>query len=138
MRGLAAALVPLFFVEMGRRVDLRAALSGSAPALLAGALPGIDPKMREALTECLERLGVNLEALKSGKTSAQPKDGDEKASKATTGLKLSLGLIAPIFVICVLSLPPLATIIDDTNRGVARISGRRQVGDLRRDAIYSS
>jgi Kef-type K+ transport system membrane component KefB len=35
VRGLATALVPLFFVEMGRRVDLRAAVSGSAPLLLA-------------------------------------------------------------------------------------------------------
>lgn len=34
VRGLAAALVPLFFIEMGRRVDLRAAVSGSAPLLL--------------------------------------------------------------------------------------------------------
>ena len=36
VRGLTAALVALFFVEMGRRVDLHAALSGSAPVLLAG------------------------------------------------------------------------------------------------------
>jgi Na+:H+ antiporter len=34
VRGLVAALVPLFFVEMGRRVDLRAAVTGSAPLLL--------------------------------------------------------------------------------------------------------
>ena len=34
VRGLAAALAPLFFVEMGRQVDLRAAVSGSAPVLL--------------------------------------------------------------------------------------------------------
>jgi Kef-type K+ transport system membrane component KefB len=35
VRGLAAVLAPLFFIEMGRRVDLRAAVSGSAPLLLA-------------------------------------------------------------------------------------------------------
>jgi Kef-type K+ transport system membrane component KefB len=34
VRGIAAALVPLFFVQMGRTVDLRAAVSGSAPILL--------------------------------------------------------------------------------------------------------
>jgi len=34
LRGLAAVLAPLFFVEMGRRVDLRAAMSGGAPRLL--------------------------------------------------------------------------------------------------------
>lgn len=34
VRGLAAALVPLFFVQMGRKVDLQAAVSGSAPLLL--------------------------------------------------------------------------------------------------------
>jgi hypothetical protein len=47
--------------------NMRKLLASRAPALLAGALPGIDPKMREALSERLERLGVNLEALKSGK-----------------------------------------------------------------------
>jgi Kef-type K+ transport system membrane component KefB len=34
VRGIVAAIVPLFFVQMGRRVDLRAALAGSAPVLL--------------------------------------------------------------------------------------------------------
>lgn len=34
VRGIAAALVPLFFIQMGRKVDLRAAVSGSAPVLL--------------------------------------------------------------------------------------------------------
>jgi Domain of unknown function (DUF1877) len=47
--------------------NMRKLLASRAPALLAGALPGIDPKMREALSERLERLGVNVEALKSGK-----------------------------------------------------------------------
>jgi len=47
--------------------NMRKLLASRGPALLAGSLPGIDPKMREALTERLERLGVNLEALKSGK-----------------------------------------------------------------------
>jgi Kef-type K+ transport system membrane component KefB len=35
VRGLAAVLVPIFFIEMGRKVDLHAAVSGSAPLLLA-------------------------------------------------------------------------------------------------------
>jgi Kef-type K+ transport system membrane component KefB len=34
VRGIAAVLVPLFFVQMGRKVDLRSAVSGSAPVLL--------------------------------------------------------------------------------------------------------
>ena len=46
---------------------MRKLLASRAPALLAGGLPGMDPKMREAQTERLERLGVNLETLKSGK-----------------------------------------------------------------------
>jgi hypothetical protein len=47
--------------------NMRKLLASRAPALLAGGLPGMDPKMREALTERLERLGVNLETLKSGR-----------------------------------------------------------------------
>jgi Domain of unknown function (DUF1877) len=47
--------------------NMRKLFASRAPALLAGGLPGMDPKMREALTERLERMGVNLEELKSGK-----------------------------------------------------------------------
>jgi len=47
--------------------NMRKLLASRPPALLAGGRPGMDPKMREALTERLERLSMNLEALKSGK-----------------------------------------------------------------------
>jgi hypothetical protein len=47
--------------------NMRKLFASQAPALLSGALPGLDPKMREALTARLEQLGVDLEALKSGK-----------------------------------------------------------------------
>ncbi len=46
---------------------MRKMLASRAPALLAGGLAGMDPKLRQALTEQLERLGVSTEALQSGK-----------------------------------------------------------------------
>ena len=47
--------------------NMRKLFASRGPGLLSGTLPGMDPKMREALTARLEQLGVNLEALKSGK-----------------------------------------------------------------------
>jgi hypothetical protein len=47
--------------------NLRKMLASRAPALLAGGLAGIDPKVRQGLSERLERLGVTTETLQSGK-----------------------------------------------------------------------
>ena len=47
--------------------NLRKLMESRGPALLSGALPGMDPKIRQALTERLARLGVNAEALEGGK-----------------------------------------------------------------------
>jgi Domain of unknown function (DUF1877) len=49
--------------------NLRKLMESRGPALLSGALPGMDPKTRQALIERLARLGVNAEALQSGKGS---------------------------------------------------------------------
>jgi Domain of unknown function (DUF1877) len=47
--------------------NMRKLIASRGPGLLAGGVPGMDPKMREALAERLGRLGVDMEALKSGK-----------------------------------------------------------------------
>ena len=47
--------------------NLRKLMESRGPALLSGALPGMDPKIRQALIERLARLGVNAEALEGGK-----------------------------------------------------------------------
>jgi len=47
--------------------NLRKLMESRGPALLSGALPGMDPRIRQALTERLARLGLNAEALEGGK-----------------------------------------------------------------------
>ncbi len=46
---------------------MRSLLATRGASMLAGGLPGLDPKTREALTQRLEQLGVSMDALKSGK-----------------------------------------------------------------------
>src|SRR5215472_4880995 len=50
--------------EVAERMRKLFATRGAA--MVAGGLPGLDPKMREALNQRLEQLGVNMEALKAG------------------------------------------------------------------------
>ena len=45
---------------------MRKLLATRGAAMVAGGLPGFNPKMREALNQRLEQLGVNMEALKAG------------------------------------------------------------------------
>lgn len=49
------------------RENLRKLFASRGPALLSGALPGMDPRMRQALNERLEKLGLTPEGLQSGK-----------------------------------------------------------------------
>ena len=68
--------------------NLRKMLASRAPALLGGGLGGIDPKLRQALTERLERLGITAEALQSGKGGEaladliMPRRGQRRQSSA--------------------------------------------------------
>jgi len=51
----------------GAAENLRKLLAARGPGLLTGALPGMDPKMRDAMMERLGHLGLTKEVLESGK-----------------------------------------------------------------------
>jgi hypothetical protein len=51
----------------GAMENLRKLFAARGPGLLSGALPGMDPKMREALMQRLGQLGLTQEVLESGK-----------------------------------------------------------------------
>jgi hypothetical protein len=54
-------------LPMATMENMQKLFASRAPALLAGTLERMDPARREALTERLEALGLNAEALQSGK-----------------------------------------------------------------------
>ncbi len=82
-------------------------MGGTAIAVWGPVLIYEGPRLFSTLTGLTGLFAIGVG--KSGKTSANKKEEEENASATSTGLKLSLGVIAPIFVICILALLSLVT-----------------------------
>ena len=101
--------------------NLRKLMESRGPALLSGALPGMDPRIRQALTERLARLGVNAEALEGGKggealanimmsrmghkqppaaAGIAPKNAATKNAATKTGISLDKGWHGVHYLLC--------------------------------------
>jgi uncharacterized protein DUF1877 len=121
----------------GAMENLRKLFAARAPALLSGALPGMDPKMREAMMERLGQLGLTKEVLGSGKGGEAlanimmsrmggPKPpaaaGGAPRSAKGTGISLDKGWHGVHYLLCGAPVP------DATVLGQA-VMGGTEVGD---------
>ena len=119
----------------GAMENLRKLFAARGPGLLSGALPGMDPRLREALMERLGQLGLTQDALQSGKGGEAlanimmsrmggPKPpaaaGGAARSAKSTGISLEKGWHGVHYLLCGASVPD-ATVLGQVVMGGAEI-----------------
>jgi hypothetical protein len=114
--------------------NLRKLFAGRGPGLFSGALPGMDPKMREAMMERLGQLGLTKEALESGKGGdvlanilmsrmggmKPPTAGGAPGPAKSTGISLDKGWHGVHYLLCGAPVPD-ATVLGQVVMGGTEI-----------------